>query len=424
MATLGLGSTAASSQSLDQIADQLDQTGSYLEKPVEPVVETAIADANAANVAFAFLDQEGGEDTANIADQLIDRLENAGSRYRSLIVLDNGGVWVESLDDDGALAADRAAAEFGRGAIAAGIGTVVQTLGGETADTVDSNASDQATDGSTEAGAATETSSGGGIPWLTILILGVITFFVLRWFSGRRRRSAALDKAMADDRAEIREQLRNNADHVIDLGERIGKADDDVRRMYEEAAQAYQDVSLGLDEADTPAEIDALDDRIDRAEWQFEVIAARLDGRTPPREPDWDAADGIPSEPAPSSAPPPSGRPAGRQPVPPLGGGTRSDGRGDDRPALGADESVIPGSRSSSQRRSGGRSRSGRRRSGGLGGMLGGLAKAGIGSLLVKLLLGGGLGALGSRRTQQRQSGGRSGGSGGFGGGIGGGVLR
>ncbi len=172
---------------------------------------------------------------------------------------------------------------------------------------------------------------------------------------------------------------------------------------------------MGLDDAATASEIDALDDRLDRAEWQFEVIEARLDGRTPPPEPR--IGEG------------PVGRPSGRQPVPPLGGDTpppprtppaprRPSGRsgrslGDDRPALGDDESVFPGS---SRTRST-RTTSTRRSSG--GGMMGGLLKTGLLTLVMKLLLGGGLSAgSGSRRTQQRRS------SGGYDGGVGGGVLR
>ena len=419
LATFGLATapTPAAAQSLDDIATTIDRDGSYLELELQGVASDAVDRANADGVGFVYLDQENADDLPIIATGLLDRLDGLGSPYRTLIVLDSSGVWVESLDRETAGAADAAIAQFATGAVAGGIDTVLGVLGG--AVPAPANNADEANTGSAASTGAptTEASSGGGVPWLLILFLGAAVFFAVRFFAGRKRKAAALEAALAEDRAEIREQLRNNSDHVIDLGDRIAHADDDLRRMYEEAAQTFQDVSMGLDDAATAPEIDALDDRLDRAEWQFEVIEARLDGRTPPPEPT--IGEG------------PFNRPPGRQPVPPLGGGTppppssgparRGRSLGDDRPALGDDETLFPGGgpgrgRSSRRRQPAPQRR--RRRSG--GGMLGGMAKAGLLSLVIKMLLGGGLSAgSGSRRTQQRR---RSGG--GFSGGIGGGVLR
>jgi len=409
----------AGAQSLDEIANTIDRDGSYLELELQGVANDAVDRANADGVGFVYLDQENADDLPILTAGLLQRLDDAGSAYRTLIVLDASGVWVGSSDRETAGAADAATPQFATGAVAGGIDTVLSVLGGGAApDQAGGNVS-----GDAEGAAATSTdtatgSSGGGVPWLLILFLGLAVFFAVRFFSGRKRTAAALEAALTEDRAEIREQLRNNSDHVIDLGDRIANADDELRRMYEEAAQTFQDVSMGLEDAATAVEIDALDDRLDRAEWQFEVIEARLDGRTPPTEPT--IGDG------------PIGRPIGRQPVPPLGGGAppppsapqppRSGrtGRslGDDRPALGDDESLFPGSGRSSRGRSGRRQQAPRRgRSrGGLGGMMGGMAKAGLLSLVIKMLLGGGLSSGGgSRRTQQRR---------GPGGGFGGGVLR
>lgn len=420
-------SSPAGAQTLDEIASTIDRTGRYLEIDLEAVAGEAVERANESDIGFIYLDQENAADLPIIATGILRRLDEASSRYRALIVLDSSGVWVESLDVDGARAADAATASFARGAVAGGVDTVVEVLnGGSEAATDGGRDADTAGADATGSDTATATSQGGGVPWLLIIVLGLVAFFAVRWFTGRRRKTAALEAALAEDRAEIREQLRNNADHVIDLGDRIANADDDLRRMYEEAAQTFQDVSLGLDDASTSAEIDALDDRLDRAAWQFDVIEARLDGRTPPPEPRIDEG--------PSSSS--TGRPGNRREVPPLGGDrprqpTGRSGRSldDDRPALDDDSSLFPDS-------GGGRRKRSRRqpRSRGAGGMFGGLAKAGLLSLVMKLLLGGGLGIGNtSRRTQQRyeQNRGRTGrgasgrGQGGRGqGGLGGGVLR
>jgi hypothetical protein len=422
---VGLLVDPVGAQSLDEIASDIDGTGRYVEVGLEAVADEAVERANADGIAFVYLDQENAADLPIIANGLLQRLEASGSRYRSLIVLDSSGVWVESFDADGARAADAATAAFARGAVATGVDTVAEVLGGgtEAASAGNQNANAAASD--TAASDTPGSTSGGGVPWLLIIVLGVAVFLVVRFVIGRRRRDAALEAELAEDRAEIREQLRNNADHVIDLGDRIVDADDELRRLYEEAAQTFQDVSLGLDDAATAAEIDALDDRLDRADWLFDVIEARLDGRTPPPEPRAD--DAGPPPPAGQVPPPPAGRspsrPGDRQPVPPLGdrGPRRPTGRsgrerGSDRPALGDDESLFPGS--SPNRRSGGRPRP--RRRGGAGGMLGGVAKAGLMALVMRLLFGGGLGVGNtSRRTQQRRSHG-----GGASGGLGRGVLR
>ncbi len=408
----------AGAQTLDDISSTIDRTGRYLEVDLELVAIDAVDRANVDGIGFIYLDQENAGDLPIIATGILDRLEASGSSYRAVIVLDASGVWVESLDIDAARAADASTAQFARGAVAGGVDTVVEILGGGS-EAATSSTGDDAESSSNETGASSPVASsdGGGVPWLLIILLGVVAFFFVRWFTNRKRKAAALEAAMAEDRAEIREQLRSNADHVIDLGDRIAHADDDLRSMYEEAAQAFQDVSLGLDDASTSAEIDALDDRIDRAAWQFDVIEARLDGRTPPPEPR--IGEG--------PMPPPPSRPGSRRDVPPLGGdaprpptGRSSRSLDDDRPALDDDTSLFPGSRD--QRPTS--SRQPRRRSG--GGMLGRLAKAGLLSLVMKLLLGGGLGIGNtSRRTQQRQGQGRSSGSRGTGGGgLGGGVLR
>lgn len=414
----------AGAQSLDQIAATIDQDGSYLELELQGVASDAVDRANDDGVGFVYLDQENAADLPILTGGLLDRLDALGSPYRTLIVLDASGVWVESLDRDASGASDAATPQFATGAVAGGIDTVLDVLGGGNgAAAPDNNAAGSDATDSDAAGAA-ETSSGGGVPWLLILFLGLAAFLAVRFLTGRKRKEATLEAELEEDRAEIREQLRNNSDHVIDLGDRIATADDDLRRMYEEAAQTFQDVSMGLDDAATAVEIDALDDRLDRAAWQFDVIEARLDGRTPPSEPT--IGEG------------PVGRPVGRQPVPPLGGeappppggprqptgrSSRPLGRDetDSRPALGDDESIFDGgstSGSSRRRRPAPQRRS---RGGGLGGMLGGLAKTGLLSLVMKMLLGGGLKAGGgSRRTQQRR--GSSGG--GYSGGVGGGVLR
>lgn len=421
----------AAAQTNADVADEVDATGRFVQFDVDTNLEAAIQRANAANIGFIWIDQSGG-DAELVATGVRSALAERNSRYVTVVALNNDGVWVDSRDGArAAQAAGDAFDDFLAGDVAGGLDTVTSVMAGSTAAGTDDAVGDTATattvagsESGTAAPAATD--DGGGFPWLWLLILGGLGFLAFRFFNGRRRTTKAAVADMERDRLEIREQLRDNADRVIDLGDRaIAHGDPELIRLYEDASQAYQDVSLSIDGASTAEEIDKLDEKIDDAEWKFEVIEARIEGRPEPESP----ADLEPPPPLGTPAPPS----AGQQPGRPSGGTVTRRGRtipplgsSDDRPALGRDESIFD------EQRNGGRSsrtqrtqRTQRRSGGGLGGMLSGGAGRMLMSVLMSVLLGGMRGRGGSQRTQRR-SGGGFGGSrgGGVGGGLGGGVLR
>ncbi len=411
-------------QSLSDVADEIDQTGRFVEFDVDADLEAAIGRANDSNIGFVWLNQSGS-DAELIAGTVRQNLETSGSRYVTVVVLNNDGVWVQSRD--GARASEAGTESFSdflAGDVAGGLDTVTSvmsgTSSGATATTTVNAESD--TDASATSNAPSASTDGGGFPWLTAIVIAGLAFFAFRFFSGRRRTAKAETANMERDRLEIREQLRDNADRVIELGDRaIKHGDAELIRLYEEASRTYQDVSMSIDGASTAAEVDELDERIDDAEWKFEVIEARIDGRPEPKSP----ADLEPPPPVASegSPPPPTAEDRsstnrgtvtrrGRT-IPPLGAPN-------DRPALGHDESIFDQStrqtRSSRPRR--------QSRGGGIGGMLSGGMGRMLMSLLASVLLGGMRGG-GSRRSQRRNvpsfGGSRSGRSSG---GLGGGVLK
>lgn len=407
-ATLGLVDAAAA-QSIEDVGDEVDQTGRFVEKSVDAELEGAIERANAADIGFVWLDQGGG-DAEQVATTLAAYLLEIGSDYRSIVVLNNDSVWVTSRGDNGTEAGQNARELFAIGDEAGGLDLVTDTITGAIDGDVssgDNSAGDAAADNSGTASTNTSSGSSGGFPWILLIVLGLVAFFGFRFMSGRRRSRKQLEANMEADRLEIREQLKNNADRVIDLGDRvIAAGDPEMIRTYEKASATYQDVSQSIDAASTAEEVDRLDDRIDEAEWQFEVIEATLDGRPAPASP----SDLEPPPPPPSAddrvAPPSEERPTvtrrGRT-VPPLGD-----------PGEAARRSSRQTQRT--QRRSSG---------GGLGGMLAGGMGRMLMSVLASMLLGG-LSRGGTSRRSQR----RGGFGGGFGsssgglGGPGGGVLR
>lgn len=412
-----------------QIAEQLDSSGRYLQFDASSAEDQAIATANERGVAFVWLDVD--VDAEQLAKDVGDELFSRPARYSTVLVLTQAGVGAQSdTVDSGEIddAIDASFTSFQNGAVADGLDEFVASLAGQ-----QTPRTSVPTSGS---GSNSGSSGGGGgsilLPVLGVVVVGGGGLLLLRSVSRRRKARQLAAAELEADRAEIKEQLRDNADRVLQLGDRvIASKDDGLISSYEQASAAYQEVSLGIDGATTAEQIDALDDKIDHAEWQLQSIEAKLDGRPAPPPPSDDDAHRGPGTPPPPGGPTP---PAPGAPAP-----SSSAARpGDDGPALGPDDSVFGG-------RSGGLpsgpampSPSRRQGGGGLGG-LGGGRGGGLGSILGSIVLGGlargggGLpGMSTSRRSQRRRTSGSGGfgglggsiGGGSMGGGLGGGVLR
>lgn len=371
-----LAPTPATAQSLDEIATELDSTGRFIEGgSLDATTESAIDDANTAGVAFIQLDaQDSDADAENLLNVLLGNLNDLNSRYQSIVLYEpNNGAWAVSNSGDPATAINAAIGSFSVGNVAQGLGEFSNAISGGT--TTGASPSTTAVDAS-----GSGSSSGGGFPWIWLIVIAGLVWLGMR-FMRSRKVSAGARVAIEADRKEIKEQLKDNADRVIDLGDAvIAKNDPELLRLYEEASAAYQTVSQEVDAAESAAQIDALDDQIDNAEWQFEVIEARLEGRQPPAKPV-----------EPSIPPPPTAR------------STRASDKPRSRPAMDQDDSVF-GDRNPPAPTRPARTQRQRRSS---GGGLGGFARSGIGRMLMGLvfqfILGGGLRQ--SRRTYGRVSG-------------------
>lgn len=394
------------------IVDALDREGRYLESS-DAAVEAAVDSANQNGIAFVSLNQGGDITTAeNLADQYVLALEQVNSPYHTVLVLTLDAYAAFSTaysDAEVEQALEASFQSFSSGSASRGVDSFTASLQG--AVLADSGTSPTTTPAQADSG-----SSEGGIGFGTILTVVAVLgggFLLLRSWRGNRRAKEQAAVDLEEDRIEIEEQLKNNADRVISLGDQvIASGDTGLIDLYEEASQTYQDVSHLIDETETAAGIDELDDRIDKAEWQFEVIEARLAGRPAPPEPQYGDPIGPEDKPASGPLPPPP---------------AAADQRGQqDRsvitsPTTGREYRRPSGTQAPTrtQRRTPTRRRSGGLGGGGLGGILGGV--------LGNIILGGGLGG-GSRRTQRR--------TGGLGmpslggsqrrttGGLGGGVLR
>lgn len=397
IATIGVvlsAPLAAAAQSTAEIAAEIERSGYYVEGGPEADLAEAIGRANDLGVAFVRLERTGAAtEAARVAEEVWNQLDSGGSQYRIVVVLIEDGYYIQApvgFDATTLEEADLAAlAGFSTGNDAEGLDAFTSTV----AAGISSGSSDVATTPTTTGGANGDDSPGGiglGSIVLGLLVLGG-GFMLIRSWSGRRKAEQAMREELEADRAEIKEQLRDNADRVIDLGDRVVVSEDqELITAYEQASRTYQDVSHQIDGASSVEEVDALDDRIDHAEWQFEMIEAKLDGRpVPPSPAEIEAEMARQAE-----------QEAARQ---------RAE---NDKPALGRDESVFgsgPGTTTRHRTSSGSSYPAGYgRRRGGFGGGLGGM----LGSII--------LGQMNRPRTRraQRRSGSAGRGS------LGGGVLR
>ncbi len=396
---------AAAAQSAGEIVDDIEQSGFHSSDAVESDLAAAIDRANDANVAFVRLNRSGGgEEAARVAGAVWDELDARGSQYRLVLVLIDDGYYIEApvgFDAATLEEADLAALSgFSAGLDAEGLDAFTSRITAGVSGSSSGSANDSTTATTTgSSGSAGE--SGGGIGIGSLLLPLIVIgggFLLFRSWRGRRQADQAMKIEIENDRAEIKEQLRNNADRVIDLGDRVVLSENrELIDAYDEASRTYQDVSHEIDGASTVEQVDALDDRIDHAEWQFEMIEAKLDGRPVP--------------PSPAEIEATVARRAEEE-------AARAKAE-NDKPALGRDESVFaPGPPSSPRRTSYPRTsypRSSGPRSG-YGGRRGGGGLGGLGGILGSILLGR-MGRPQSRRSQRR-SGSVGGGS------LGGGVLR
>ncbi|MDH5290679.1 MAG: hypothetical protein OEY41_11840, partial [Acidimicrobiia bacterium] len=273
---------AQSAPPASQIAEQLDSSGRYLQFDATAAEDQAIAAANERGVAFVWLDTD--DDAEQVAADVGDELFTRPARYSTVLVLTGDGVGARSdtvgsgeIND----ALDASFTSFQQNAVADGLDEFVASLAGEQSPRTSVAPSGSATDSGSGGG-----GGGGGstlLAVLGVLVVGGGGLLLARSMARKRKARQVAAAELEADRAEIKEQLRDNADRVLELGDRvIASKDDELITGYEQASAAYQEVSLAIDGATTAEQVDALDDKIDHAEWQLQSIEARLEGRPAP----------------------------------------------------------------------------------------------------------------------------------------------
>ncbi len=277
LVVLAAPAAAAQAALVDEAADAISQDGFYVEPGAEAVDAGGLSDVTAdRDLSVAVLATTPSQGERRFADDLVAEV------LGTVVVVSDAALEVSSDTYDNQQvdrALDAADARVGSSSdLAPYLDAFASTL----------RAGD---DGSGSGGG----SGGGGVGVGAVLLLGGAAVVGVMSLVGRARRSrqtaAAVERSLAEARREVAAQVGDAADRILALNDRVTVAgDEETSRLFAEASSTYSDVQSRLEAATTVQQLEAVSDRLDHARWQFESVAARLDGREPPPQPERETA--------------------------------------------------------------------------------------------------------------------------------------
>jgi hypothetical protein len=333
-----LAATAAWAAEPDEAAESVDFRGYYIEDGAAvsfEELESVAAEFSDRDFAFVAL----AADPAEGADLFAEEVRQI-SGARTVIVVSDGELgYVSDEFDDAELDAaadeaidsfDRSYADGFRRFASALVAVAVARAGIEppgTGSATTAAASDGAITTPTVAPDASS-GSGGGLFVFFLIIAAIIGFFI--WMSRRskQKRTAAYNERVDELKAEIRAEMSEAANEILDLEDKVRVSDDDrAQDLYAAGAKGYADFQEKLDAASTFEDLHDLGNEFDQIQWQLEAAEAIVEGREVPPEPTPEpmpAPDTAEAAPRPDLPPELDLRQDRRQPMPPprpRGGG-------------------------------------------------------------------------------------------------------
>ncbi len=135
--------------------------------------------------------------------------------------------------------------------------------------------------------ARTEEEGGGGL--LLLLLLLLVPLALLLFFLWRSRKRQKQMEAGAVETAEgrIRAEVDASANLILDLNDRVELpgAAPEAKELFQQGARLFTEVQEPLEEADTPAELEAVYPKVVETRWKLESAQALLDGKPAPAQP-------------------------------------------------------------------------------------------------------------------------------------------
>jgi len=300
-----VGTAALAQTSPSDTVDQLNLRGYYADEGVDVDIDELerLVASTSEDVFYVALAEDPADGADLFATEVLDRIEGDGT----VIVVSPGEIGARStIYDDAEIneAVDasletfndsyvRGFAEFA--ATLTGVGAAVATTQAESAITVSE------AEGSAQAAQPNGGGNGGLIFVLIIVAIGAVIFFMVR--SSKRKQEAAFEGRIDEIKNEIRGQLGEVANDILELEDEVMMSDNSqAKDLYAAGSQGYAEFEEKLDAATTLAELNDLAEGLDRTQWQLEAAEALVDGEPLPPKP----ADRPDYEPPPSQPRPPS----------------------------------------------------------------------------------------------------------------------
>jgi len=269
------GAPGALAQSVDEVAEEIDDEGYYLEPGAESISESVLEDlAEDAEVPIS---------TVVLADEPSAGVERFAEEI--LFQLDGGTVFVASPEDFGVRSYEVDADDIDEALAAADDRADAADLAGYL------QAFSLSLDGQTTAGEGG--GAGGGVGFFLVIVgLGVLGIMTLvsrvrtrKVFNQQRERS------LKEARDEVGGQVAALAERIVALTDRVGvAANGEATQLFAGATSTYTAAQDHLERSASLPELERVSDELDHARWQLEAVTALIEGRTPPPEPEQDRA--------------------------------------------------------------------------------------------------------------------------------------
>jgi hypothetical protein len=128
---------------------------------------------------------------------------------------------------------------------------------------------------------------GGGLLLLLLLLLVPLALLIFFLWRSRKRQQQVEAGAVETAEGRIRIEVDATANLILDLNDRVELpgAAPEAKELFKEGARLFTEVQEPLEDADTPAELEAVYPKIVEARWKLESAQANLDGKPAPAEP-------------------------------------------------------------------------------------------------------------------------------------------
>ena len=131
------------------------------------------------------------------------------------------------------------------------------------------------------------TTSSSGFPWGLVIIVGGLVAVV--FFTVRRQNKVEKERRVYDideARTEIKHQLDEIANVILDESDAMRVADvDSAQKYFEAASKTYADALDLFEEVTTLQQMETISDSLDKARWQLRAAVALRDGEEVPPQP-------------------------------------------------------------------------------------------------------------------------------------------